>query len=145
MSTSWNWPVDRKAGCPRGFCEKRLRMKFGAVGSNLTTGDGKDMVRIPADISGWRLYDVQGCVSVASSSGTPTFQLRRKRSGSDVDMLSTRVTIDVNEVDTAGASTAETINPSSDDVATGDQIYLDIDTAGTGTQLVELDLTFRRW
>jgi hypothetical protein len=103
-------------------------------GSAITTGDGKAYFRIPSRMNGMDLVSCGASVSTVSSSGIPTVQLRRKRSGSDVDMLTTKITIDANEVDSSTAATASVINTSNDDVATGDQIYIDIDVAGTGAK-----------
>lgn len=112
-------------------------------GSAITTGDGKAYFRVPSTLNGMDLVAVAASVSTVSSSGTPTIQLRRKRSGSDVDMLSTRITIDANEVDSATAAAAAVINTSNDDVATGDQIYFDVDVAGTGTKGLVVEMQFR--
>ena len=103
-------------------------------GSNLTTGDGKAYFRVPEELDGWRLYRVDASLDVASSSGAPTFQVRRNRGGSDVDMFTTRVSIDVNETDTDDAAVQQAINASNDDVQEGDRLYFDCDIAGTGAQ-----------
>ena len=112
--------------------------------TSLTTGDGKGWYyRVPAKITGYNLIGVAAACNVASSSGTPTFQIRRKRSGSDVDMLSTSLTIDANETDSSTAAAAAVINGSNDDVTTADRIYFDCDVAGTGCQGVTIELTFQ--
>lgn len=112
-------------------------------GSAITTGDGKGYYRVPASLNGFNLAAVAGSVDTASSSGIPTFQLRRKRSGSDVDMLSTKLTIDASETDSSTATTAAVIDTTNDDVATADRIYFDFDVAGTGTKGVMIEMTFR--
>lgn len=110
----------------------------------MTTGDGKGMYfRVPSKLDGSNLVGVAAACNTASSSGIPTFQLRRKRSGSDVDMLSTKVTIDATETDSADAVAPAVINTSNDDVATGDRIYFDCDVAGTGTEGVAIEMTFQ--
>jgi hypothetical protein len=48
-------------------------------------------------------------------------------------MLTTRITIDENEFDSATAATAPVIDGASDDVITADLIRVDVDVAGTGT------------
>lgn len=109
----------------------------------MTTGDGKGAYyRVPSKFNGWNLTGVAAACNTASSSGTPTFQLRRKRSGSDVDMLSTKVTIDESETDSKDATAAAVINGSNDDLATGDRIYFDCDVAGTGCEGVSIEMTF---
>lgn len=113
-------------------------------GSALTTGDGKAYFSIPPEMNGWNLVSLPGAsVSTVSSSGLPTFQIRRVRAGSPVDMLSTAITIDANEVDSSTAATPPVINASNDDIATGDQIYIDCDVAGTGTKGVYIRLMFQ--
>jgi hypothetical protein len=116
-------------------------------GSAISTGDGKAFTRIPATLSGTDLVNVAAALGTASSSGLPTIQLRRKRAGVDVDMLSTKITIDVNETDggtttASGASaTPASINTSNDDLQTGDQIYVDVDVAGTGAKGLIVEFT----
>jgi hypothetical protein len=111
-------------------------------GSAITTGDGKAYIRIPSRINGFNLTEVAASVSTVSSSGLVTVQIRRVRSGTPVDMLSTAITIDANETDSSTAATAAVINTSNDDIATADQIYIDIDGAGTGTKGLFVTLTF---
>lgn len=97
----------------------------------VTTGDGKVGFRVPAELNGMNLTGVAACVTTAGTTNTQDIQLRRVRSGSAVDMLSTKMTIDSTEVDTSSAATPAVINGSNDDVATGDQIYVDIDAVHT--------------
>ena len=47
-------------------------------------------------------------------------------------MLSTLLTIDINEWDSKDATAAAVIDTSNDDVNTGDLLRIDIDVAGTG-------------
>lgn len=112
------------------------------LGSAITTGDGKAYLRIPTRINGFNLTEVGASVSTVSSSGAVTVQIRRVRSGTPVDMLSTALTIDASETDSSTAATAAVINTSNDDIATADQIYIDIDGAGTGTKGLFITLTF---
>lgn len=112
-------------------------------GSALTTGDGRAFIRIPSTLNGMNLVAVAASVDTVSSSGLPTVQLRRKRSGSDADMLSTKLTIDASETDSSSAATAAVINTSNDDVATADRIYIDVDVAGTGAKGLLVEMIFR--
>lgn len=112
-------------------------------GSAITTGDGKCYFRVPSSLNGMNLIAVAASVDTVSSSGIPTVQLRRKRSGSDVDMLSTKLTIDASETDSSTAAAAAVIDASNDDVATGDRIYIDIDVAGTGAKGLAVEMQFR--
>jgi hypothetical protein len=110
-------------------------------GSALTTGDLKAYVRIPSTITGWNLVGVAAHVSTVSSSGVITVQIRNVTDA--VDMLSTALTIDANEKDSATAATAAVINTSNDDVATADEIAIDIDGAGTGAKGLFVELRFQ--
>lgn len=112
-------------------------------GSAITTGEGKAKMRVNSVINGYNLVAVAANVDTVSSSGLPTIGIRRKRSGSDVEMLSTALTIDANERDSSTAATPAVINGSNDDVNTADEIFIDIDTAGTGAKGLIVDLTFQ--
>lgn len=111
-------------------------------GDAITTGNGKAYVRIHPAVNGMNLTAVGASVSTVSSSGPVTVQIRRVRSGSPADMLSTPITIDVSETDSSTA-TAAVIDGANDDVATADQIFVDIDAAGTGAKGLFVTLTFK--
>lgn len=101
--------------------------------SALTTND-KVYVNIPAGLNGMNLVSViADCGTLssgASSSGTPTFTV--KNVTDNVQMLSTSVTIDVNEYTSLSAVTPPVIDAAHDDVATGDVLEIAPTTAGTG-------------
>ena len=101
------------------------------VSDDHATGDGQAWFVVPACLNGMNLVGVVATVATAGTTGTADFQLRRVRSGSAVDMLSTKITIDSTETSTTTAATAAVINTSNDDVATGDIIYLDVDAVQT--------------
>lgn len=117
--------------------------------SIVTTGDGKQYFRIPPELNGMNLVGCGASVLVTSSSGTPTIQIARGRQAnatsahSFVDMLSTRITIDVSEYDSKDATTQPVIDGANDDVLTGDLIRIDVDVAGTGTTGLFVTLSFR--
>ncbi len=110
-------------------------------GTALTTGDEKAYIRIPSVMAGWNLIAVAAHVSTVSSSGTVTVQIRNVTDA--VDMLSTLLTIDVSEKDSATAVTAAVINTAVDDVTTADEIAIDVDVAGTGTKGLYVELQFQ--
>lgn len=110
-------------------------------GAVLATGDGQGIVRVPAHLNGKNITGVAACVSTVSSSGVPTVQIGRTRAGVKVDVLSTRITIDANERDTSTAAAAAVINGSNDDLATADQLTIDVDVAGTGTKGLYVEIT----
>jgi hypothetical protein len=111
-------------------------------GSSLSVGDSQAYLPVTPVISGYSLTSVVASVATASSSGAITVQLRRVRSGSPVDMLSTGVTIDQSELDSTTAATPYVIDTANDDVLTTDQILIDIDSAGTGAKGLSVTLTF---
>ena len=106
----------------------------------LTTGDAKASWGIPSSLNGMNLISFACNVFTKSTSGTPTITLERGRQSSPtsdytwVDVLSTALTIDANEYDSKDATTPAVINTSNDDVATGDQYRVNLDSAGTGTR-----------
>lgn len=105
---------------------------FGPIGA-VATGDGKFTWQVPSSFNGADITSVRVYVPTVSTSGLPNFDIARTRSGSEVDVLSTNLTLDANENDSSTAATAAVINTSNDDLATGDLIRFDCDTAGTGT------------
>lgn len=111
-------------------------------GSALTTGDGKASIFVPSMLNGWNLTNVAAFCTTASSSGLVTVQVRNQTDA--VDMLSTAITIDANEKTSYTAATPPVINAAADDVATGDEIDIDIDTAGTGAKGLVVVLIFEK-
>jgi len=123
---------DGLAGSVHGI--KHIAFTIANASTTPATGDGQAHFVIPAGLNGMNVVAVMGVVTTVSSSGTPTFALRRERSGSAVDVLSTNVTIDANEKTSSTAATPAVINASNDDLATADILYVDLDTVGTGAK-----------
>ena len=94
----------------------------------VTTGDGVVALTIPASMNGMNLVDVVCSVHTKGITGATDIQIRRRRAGANVDVLSTKITIG----DEFYASD-EVINASNDDVNTGDQYYIDVDAIHSGT------------
>jgi hypothetical protein len=111
-----------------------------------TVSDGKVGFDIPIELNGFNLVSVRGSVDTAGITGTADFQIRRVRSGTPADMLSTKITIDSNEISTSTAATPAVINTSNDDVVTGDMIYVDQDAihSGTAAKGGHISLTFAK-
>ena len=107
----------------------------------LTTGDGKFHFFVPAPLTGMNLVGFSAGVSTVSSSGLRTIDLRNVTDSTDI--LTTKLTIDANEKHSKDATTAVSINGSFDDVVTGDEIRIDVDTAGTGAKGLQVDLIFQ--
>lgn len=109
-------------------------------GSAITTGDGKAHMFIPTLLGGHNLVAAHAGVTTVSSSGTPTIQIANVTQAAD--MLSTRITIDASEKTSYTAAAAPVIDAANDDVATGDELRIDVDVAGTGTKGLIVMLTF---
>jgi hypothetical protein len=112
-------------------------------GDPITPADGKVFFRVPAEFNGMNLVDVAACCDTASSENGLEFQIRRKRSGVDVDMLATALNIDVSTNDSSDSASPAVIDTDLDDVQTADRIYIDCDSAGTGAKGVEVQLSFQ--
>ena len=96
---------------------------------------------VPAELDGMNLVSVGAHVTTVSSSGLPSFQIHNLSNA--LDMLSTNMTIDANEKDSATATTAAVINAANDHVNTGDEIRFDCDAIGTGAKGVTIRMGFR--
>lgn len=131
---------DALAGSIYGI--KEFALKPIAEDTALTTGDGKMYFVIPAGLDGMNLVTIAAHVFTASSSGTPTIMIHNKTDA--VDMLSTAITIDANELDSKDAATPPVIDTANDDVSEGDELRIDVDAAGTGTAGLEVRFGFRK-
>ena len=120
---------------------KVIQIKVFDDATNLATGDGKAIFMIPEELNGMNLVDVEAFVTTVSTSGTPTIMIRNVTD--NVDMLSTPITIDVNEKTSLTATTPPVINTNYDDVITGDLIAIDVDVAGTGAKGLGVVLSFQ--
>lgn len=107
-----------------------------ASGGTLLTGDGQGGIPIPSLYNGWNIVGTpMAQVGTAGTTNTTDFQIRRVRSGSPADMLTTKITIDSTEISSSTAATAPVIDTSNDDLATGDWIYVDVDALSTTAPL----------
>jgi len=123
------------------FGEKLVYLKVIAEATALTTGDGKMYFTVPDTLNGMNLVDADAAVYTVSSSGTPTVQIYNLTQ--TADMLSTLITIDANELTSYTAAAQPVIDTNNDDVATGNQLRIDVDVAGTGTTGLDVILTFQ--
>lgn len=107
---------------------------WSVVNSDTATAiaDGKLGAAIPAGMNGMNLVDFTCSVADLNSaaSGATTVVLRRVRGGTAADMTSTGVTIDYNEY----TASDEVIDTNNDDLATGDNLYVDINAVTTAAQ-----------
>lgn len=101
----------------------------------LTTGDDKLQFHIPAKMNGWTITGAT--ISRGSGSGTITVMLYNVTDS--VDVFSSGLTIA-----SGNYSDTVTINTSNDDVATGDRLRVDVDSAGTSSLRVAINLLVDR-
>ena len=120
-----------RAVTPAGFAAglaKQAEVIVIAVGDEttaITTGTAKVTFRMPFAMT---LTAVRASLSTASSSGVPTFDINE--GGSTI--LSTKLTIDANELTSTTAATAAVISDTA--LADDAEITIDIDVAGTGAK-----------
>lgn len=94
----------------------------------VVTGNGTIAFTVPSSMNGMNLVNVVASVHTKGITGTTDVQVRARTGGVDSDMLSTKITLG----DEFFASD-EVIDGANDDIATGDQIYIDVDTVHSGT------------
>lgn len=138
--TSGAWGSSTSIVGPTGAAGTSLlpvEMQVVPIGTVLVAANqiGQRAFRVPAELNGYIISAPAGCVFTVSTSGLPTFQLHKKpNGGAEVNVLSTALTIDVNELDSSTATTAAAVNGTNATVATGDLLYWECTTAGTGTK-----------
>jgi hypothetical protein len=106
----------------------------------LIAGDGRFIFVAPPDIDGVYLSGAEAFVTTVSSSALPTIQIRNVTT--TLDMLSTRITINVGAFTSYTATTPSVINVANAVVQVGDLIAIDVDVTGTGTKGLGVILTF---
>lgn len=108
---------------------------FGST-TNTATGNGTIAFVVPSSMNGMNIVAATASVHTAGTTNTTDIMIRRRRTATDADVLSTPITIN------SGANTASdgVVNTSNDDLATGDNIYVDVDavsgTPATGLSVV---------
>lgn len=119
--------------------EKEMAIPVVASDTDVATGDGTTIIPISEEFDGLNLEYVMAVVhTVGSGAGTTDIQIRRRRIGADVDMLSAKIQLD-NEI----YSNTCTIDTSNDDVQEGDMLFIDIDAVeGTAPKGLAIMLRF---
>lgn len=103
-----------------------------APGVTVTTGDGKKDLPLLTDFNGMNVVEVYAQVRTAGTTGTTTIQINNSRAG---DVLSTRITIDSGETGSNTAAVPAVINTATDDIATYDNLRIDVDGVQTTAPL----------
>lgn len=106
----------------------------------VTTSPSFYQFEVSEDMDGMNLTRIEGYVTTVSSSGAIQVQLFNVTQS--VDMLSTVLSIDAGELNSKDAATQPVIDTGNDDVAWGDHLQWQIDSAGTGAKGLGLMLTF---
>lgn len=116
-------------------------IQIAVTDTTLATGDSQIHFFIPNEMDSWDLVDADAAVATPSTTGNPTIQIRNATDAAD--MLSTKITIDTAEKTSFTALTAPVIDTANDSVVAGDELVIDIDSAGTAEGLNIL-LSFRK-
>jgi hypothetical protein len=116
--------------------------------TEVSTGDGAGDVffRIPSTMNGWNLVAVAASnQTAATGTGSETTDIMIYNVTQTADMLSVALTIDEDETDSSTADASYTIDTNNDDVATGDQLRIDVDAvpSTTGGNGLYVELIFQ--
>jgi len=122
------------------FVERTLIVKCVADTIGPTVGNGITHVTIPSPLNSRKLQNAEAHVYTVGTGGSiTTVQLHNLTDA--VDMLSTAITIDLNEKDSSTAATPNVIG-ANNTVTTGDVIRIDVDAVATNTLGLEVRMVF---
>ena len=122
------------------FVERTIIVKCVADGIGPSVGNGITHVTIPSPLNDRKLQNAEAHVYTVGTGGSITsVQLHNLTDA--VDMLSTPITIDLNEKDSSTAATPHVIG-ASNTVETGDVIRIDVDAVATNTLGLEIRMIF---
>ena len=122
------------------FIERTIIVKCVADTIGPSVGNGITHVTVPSTLDGKNLFTAQAHVYTVGTSGSITnVQLHNLTTGND--MLSTPITIDLNEKDSSTAATAPVIG-GNNEVSTADVIRIDVDVVATNTLGLEVRMVF---
>lgn len=97
--------------------------------NTVKVGDGVEYLPIPASMNGMNLISAHAYVITAGTTNTTDIQIHNLTD--NVDMLSTKITIDSGETSSRTAAVAPVIDTANDDVATGNILRIDVDAVST--------------
>ena len=122
------------------FVERTMIVKCVADGIGPSTGNGITHVTIPSTLNDKKLNNAEAHVYTVGTGGSITnIQLNNSTTG--YDMLSTPITIDLNENDSSTAATPHVVGVYRT-VSTGDVIRIDVDAVATNTLGLEIRMVF---
>jgi hypothetical protein len=133
---------------PSASIRRAITLTITAPTDAPTAGDGAMYFTCPTELNGMNLVAVSAS-TIGAGTGVTVQIARGRRSAADgaltfADMLSTAITIDTGEYDSANAATPAVINASNDDIVVStyvDVLRIDVDVAsGSG---LEVRLSFQ--
>lgn len=119
---------------------KTVILKVFSDSEYLSTGNGAMYLTIPDSLNTKSITSVAAHIYTVSSSGKPSFDLYNATQS--MGILSTKVYIDENEKDSSTCSTASVVSTTSASVTSVDELRIDVDDAGTGSQGLEVRIVF---
>lgn len=119
---------------------KSVGIQLFEYNTTVTTGT-MGMITVPPTMDTWELKDMCCAIHTQGVTGSTDITIYRRRSGSNLEMLSTDVTIGAEQ-----GACDETVNTSNDDLATGDVLIYNVTGVHSGTAPKGLSCTpvFRR-
>ena len=120
----------------KAITRKALVVTVTASADPVTAGDGAFYYTCPVELNGMNLVAV-GASTIVAGTGVTVQIARGRRSAANgaltfADMLSTRITIDTGEYDSANAAAAAVIDTANDDIVVStyvDVLRIDVDVA----------------
>jgi len=131
------------ANIPLAALRKEMTIAVTLPTDTVTTGDGQFYFTCPPALNGMNLVDADAS-TITAGTGVTVQIARGRRSAVDgelsfADMLSTAITIDSGEYDSANAATAPVIDTDNDDIVVStyvDVLRIDVDVAsGSGLEV----------
>ena len=120
---------DSLAGSHLG--EKGFSVALIASDTDVAVADGVYAFCVPASMANMDIIACVATVHTAGTTSTTDIQIRRRRDTTDVDVLSTKLTIDTGETSSITAVNPFVVNTANDDLDEGDLIFIDIDAIST--------------
>jgi hypothetical protein len=122
------------------FVERNLIVKCVNDSIAPVVGNGIVHITIPSSLNNKKLQSAEAHVYTAGTSGSIT-SVQLHNLTDSVDMLSTPITIDLNETDSSTAATPHVVGVNNT-VTTADVIRVDVDVVATDTKGLEIRMVF---
>ena len=122
------------------FVNRTLIVKCVADGIGPAVGNGITHITIPSTLNGKNLLSVEAHFYTAGT-GVSLTRIQIHNLTDAQDILSTPITIDLNEKDSSTAATPPVIS-GNNNVSTGDVLRIDVDAVATNTLGLEIRMVF---